>query len=239
MDLTTAEEPLDTPFWQRLTARHGVPLLALLGIALVAYGLWPQPAPTAEQPLTERATELPSPAPLADEASAEAPQAPVDTASASDTGQDAPAELTVYVAGAVEAPGVYLLPANARVNDAVARAGGLSAEADSLRVNLAELVADGQQIVVPQRGQPDHAAALNDERAEPAGAQGGPQGLIDLNTASASDLEALPRIGAALAGRIIAQREANGPFGSVDDLRAVKGISAGVFAEIAPLVTTR
>ena len=123
-------------------------------------------------------------------------------------------ELYVHVLGAVEHPGLYVLDLDARLVDALAAAGGTTDDADLASVNLARLLADGEQIVVPVVGaaqnQPGAAAPADD--------------LIDLNTADQTALESLPRIGPALAERIIAWREENGRFQSVDDLLAVPGI---------------
>lgn len=121
-------------------------------------------------------------------------------------------EVYVHVAGAVDRPGLYRLRSGARVVDAIAAAGGFVTGADPSGVNLARAVSDGEQLHVPREGETAAAAA-------PGG-----DGPLDLNTADAAALEALPRIGPALAERIIAWREENGRFTSVDDLLAVPGI---------------
>ncbi|WEK60060.1 MAG: ComEA family DNA-binding protein [Candidatus Microbacterium colombiense] len=124
-------------------------------------------------------------------------------------------ELFVHVLGAVERPGLYVLDLDARLVDAVAAAGGTTDDADLAAVNLARVLADGEQVVVPVVG----------ASADPANPQSGTgDGRIDLNTADQAALETLPRIGPALAERIIAWREDNGRFQSVDDLLAVPGI---------------
>lgn len=124
-------------------------------------------------------------------------------------------DLYVHVLGAVERPGLYVLDVDARLVDAVAAAGGTTDDADLGAVNLARILADGEQIVVPVVG------AVGDPGALSVGAV---DDLIDLNTADQAALETLPRIGPALAERIIAWREENGRFQSVDDLLAVPGI---------------
>lgn len=142
--------------------------------------------------------------------------APTDTLPLPDGGSSAaPAgELYVHVLGAVEHPGLYVLDLDARLVDALAAAGGTTDDADLASVNLARLLADGEQVVVPVLGavqnQPGAAAPADD--------------LIDLNSADQAALESLPRVGPALAERIIAWREENGRFQSVDDLLAVPGI---------------
>jgi competence protein ComEA len=139
----------------------------------------------------------------------------------------------VYISGAVLRPDVYRVPAAARVKDVVLAAGGLAADADVGRVNLAEHVADAQHIHIPREGEAEPAPALAYDNTEPVG-QGA---LINLNTASAAELDDLPGIGPALLQRIEEYRTTNGPFQSVEDLRKVKGIGPALFAKIAPLVT--
>lgn len=136
-------------------------------------------------------------------------------------------ELVVYVSGAVLAPDVYRLPAGARVKDAVAAAGGLGPDAAGEQVNLAEPLSDAQHVHVPAR-----AAA-----APQAAAAGPGEGLIDLNRASAAELEELPGVGATLAGRILARREERGPYREIGELREVSGVGEKLFAQIEPLVT--
>lgn len=128
------------------------------------------------------------------------------------------ARVYVHVAGAVHAPGLYALPADARAVDAVAAAGGFTAEADRSVVNLARTVSDGEQIIVPVVGA---AAAPGASQGAGASSQ---DAVIDLNTADAAALEELPGIGPALAERILTWREENGRFASVEDLLAVPGI---------------
>jgi competence protein ComEA len=139
----------------------------------------------------------------------------------------------VYISGAVLRPDVYRVPAAARVKDVVLAAGGLAADADVGRINLAEHVADAQHIHIPREGEAEPAPALADDNTEPAG-QGA---LVNINTASAAELDGLPGIGPALLQRIEEYRTTNGPFQSVEDLRNVKGIGPALFAKIAPLVT--
>ncbi|WP_173923895.1 ComEA family DNA-binding protein [Agromyces sp. Marseille-P2726] len=138
--------------------------------------------------------------------------------------------LLVHVLGAVAEPGLVELAAGARVVDAVAAAGGFTAEADPAGVNLARPVVDGEQLVVLALGEapppaPDGTAA------------GAGDGLVHLNTADVAALDTLPRIGPALAQRIIDWREANGPFTSVDQLLDVAGIGDAVFSGLADKVT--
>ena len=127
--------------------------------------------------------------------------------------------LYVHVLGEVADPGLYILAADARLVDALAAAGGTSDAADLRAVNLARQLSDGEQIIVPKQGEHDEQAPGG------TGETGGSaDGKIDLNTADQAALETLPRIGPALAQRILEWREENGRFRSVDDLLAVSGI---------------
>jgi competence protein ComEA len=135
-------------------------------------------------------------------------------------------QLVVDVAGAVRAPGLHRLAAGARIADAVAAAGGVTAKADLALVNLAAPLADGEQVVVPARGA---AAAAG-------GAAGSPTAPLDLNTATAEQLDGLPGIGPATAQKIIDYRQAHGPFRSVDELDAVPGIGPARIDQLKGLV---
>jgi competence protein ComEA len=146
----------------------------------------------------------------------------LDAAPASPAGR-----LVVDVKGAVRRPGVYRLAAGARAYDAVRRAGGLTARADRIGVNLAARVVDGGEVVVPERGggtQPG-AAAPADAGTDATGdaATGAPLSL-DLNTATEQELEQLDGVGPAIAANIVAYREQHGGFASVDELDEVSGI---------------
>lgn len=132
-------------------------------------------------------------------------------------------ELYVHVLGAVESPGLYALAPDARLVDAVGAAGGTRDDADLAAVNLARVLTDGEQIVVP---------VLGSAEVTPGGAAPADDGLIDLNTADQAALETLPRIGPALAQRILDWREENGRFRSVDDLLGVPGIGEKLLAGI-------
>ena len=134
--------------------------------------------------------------------------------------------IVVHVLGAVAEPGVYQLRGGARVLDAIAAAGGFADDAARDGVNLAAALSDGQQLVVPVAGAAPPPAA---------GAEG--DGLVNLNTADEATLETLPRVGPAMAQRIIAFRETNGGFRSVQDLLGVSGIGEKTFAALQPLVT--
>jgi competence protein ComEA len=134
--------------------------------------------------------------------------------------------LVVDVVGAVRRPGLYRLAAGERVAAAVAAAGGATARAELAAVNLAAPLADGEQIVVPVRG----AAAMS------SGAAPSPAAPLDLNSATAEQLDALPGIGPATAAKIVAYRQEHGAFHSLVELDAVPGIGAGRIAQLKGLV---
>lgn len=138
--------------------------------------------------------------------------------------------LYVHVSGAVRTPGLYMLPAGSRVVDAIAAAGGFADDADRDAVNLARPLDDGEQLPVPREGEAPPTAGAPGPAA-PADTR------VDLNTADATVLETLPRIGPALAERIIAWRDDNGGFTSVEDLLAVPGIGDKMLESLRDLVT--
>jgi len=151
------------------------------------------------------------------------------------------ARLMVHVLGQVKAAGVYELPSGARVIDAVGAAGGFTPAADRAALNLAEMVADGQQIYVPKPGEEPPAAAVGGSGTGAAstttGAGAAAGGKIDLNSATLEQLETLPRVGPALGQRILDWRAQIGRFASVDDLKNVSGIGDKTFADLKELVT--
>ena len=169
-------------------------------------------------------------------------QAPPATATPAPT--PTPGPITVEVAGAVLAPGVYELPAGARSGDAIEAAGGLAPDADAGAVNLARPLQDGEQLVAPTPPPRQPAAAVSDAAGSPgldaarsSGANLAGAGLIDINTASAQELESLPAIGPVTAQAIVDHRTANGPFRSVEDLEDVKGIGPSTLDKIRDLIT--
>lgn len=152
---------------------------------------------------------------------------PIRVAPAS-TAAPKPALVFVDVVGAVRRPGLYRLRTGARVADAVARAGGPTRVAELELVNLAALVADGEQVVVARRG----AAVV----ASAGGGAGTPVGPVHLNGATLEQLDALPGVGPVTAQKIVDYRTKHGGFGSVDELDAVPGIGPARLADLRPLV---
>ena len=142
-----------------------------------------------------------------------------------------PGPVRVYVSGAVRQPDVYTLPPGAIVRDAIDAAGGPTGEANLDAVNLAASLHDEQQILVPVIGE---APAVAEDEQGPAVTF-----PLNLNTATASELEALPGIGPALAQAIIDYREAYGPFTDTAQVQYVPGIGPAKFAEIQELITAQ
>jgi competence protein ComEA len=166
-------------------------------------------------------------------AASDLPSAPAGAAGTTD-------DVVVDVAGAVAHPGVYRLPAGSRIGDAVAAAGGFAGTVDAARadreLNLAALVHDGDKVRVPLRGEPPGSGS-----AAPAATGGGSGGAaasapIDLNHATAEELDTLPGVGPATAAKIIAAREQQ-PFASVDDLVTRKVVGAATLEKLRQLVT--
>ncbi|MEO1059496.1 MAG: helix-hairpin-helix domain-containing protein, partial [Actinomycetota bacterium] len=164
------------------------------------------------------------------------------------TGSTAPdrVEVVVHVAGAVTSPGVYRLDSGARVDEAVAAAGGLTIDADLDRLNLAAPVGDGTRLFVARIGEEVPPAVGSDSAAESVGSGVPPNGVgstsgatspMDVNSAGLTELQTLPGIGPTIAAAIIDDRERNGPFGSPADLERVPGIGPARLAALIDLVS--
>ncbi len=169
--------------------------------------------------------------------------APTDGAAGSTPGGAASAAdgiVVVHVVGQVRRPGVVELAAGGRVVDAIAKAGGARGGADLAAVNLARLLVDGEQILVPKPGQSTSSAGAGPGATGGTGASGATPGApapVNLNTADLTALDGLPGVGPVLAGRILAWRAEHGRFSSVDELGEVSGIGEKVLANLRPLVT--
>jgi competence protein ComEA len=140
------------------------------------------------------------------------------------------AVIYVHILGQVNDPGLYALHDGDRAVDVVAAAGGLTASADPAALNLARFLSDGEQIIVPAVGQSVPASGAGGGTAIP--------GKVNINTADEPTLETLPRVGPAMAARILAWRAANGRFTAVEDLMSVSGIGEKTFEGLKDLVTT-
>ncbi len=142
-------------------------------------------------------------------------------------------QIYVHVGGAVRAPGLYQVADGARVFDAVRAAGGATDDADLDALNLAAKVRDGDKVLVPKRAQPGEVTGG-------PGAEGGPGvpgGLVNLNSATAAQLDTLPGVGPSTAAKIIAYRTEHGGFRAIDELMEVPGIGPAKFEELKDLVT--
>lgn len=195
----------------RLRADPRAGALVLLLVALGAGAFWFRTASAA------------SPSRRAATATTLARVAPTSTTPPTTAGT-----VVVHVAGAVQHPGVVSLPAGSRVVDAVTAAGGAVEGADLDRLNLAARIADGERVLVARVGDPPSAAPVPEA---PAG-DGTSDAPIDLNTATADELEGLPGIGPTLAAAIIEERDRRGGFTDVGQLRQVPGIGDRRFAQV-------
>ena len=254
-------------------------LVAVLALVAVVWGVTQfSAAPRAEQVASPGASaesvqavgaqQSPGTQPGTQSATQSTAQPGANPSESAQGGASGEATVRVHVAGAVNNPGVYTLPAQGRAVDAIAAASGAAADADLDRVNLAGALSDGVQIYVPHRGetaapaqiQPNGGTANAGQgnaangAAQNGASQGGTQPQpartltpagsaqkgstpVNINTATAEELQTLPRIGPAMAQRIIAWREAHGGFRSVDELDAVPGIGPSMLENLRPLVT--
>ena len=194
-----------------LRRRRKILGLAAAGLILVCgVGWWQKTAPPADATLISRSGNA-------------------------EAARRTPREMVVYVSGMVGRPGVLKVNAGARAIDVVNAAGGLLQGADVTKINLAQTVKDGMQIHIP--GRPQEAAALttrypSDPSAQAAAKAAPQQEKININTAGAAELDKLPGVGPALAGRIIEYRNANGPFKDGEELKKVKGLGAAKYEKL-------
>ena len=207
----------------RLGVSAATVVLGALGVAAAATGGWwalrppAGPDPAAILPMVGT-VPIPTPAPPP---------------------SSLPERIVVDVVGAVARPGVHELPASSRVADAVDAAGGFTADADRIRLNLAEPLIDGSRIWVPAVGEssgPELVPIITGSGGGTAagGGRGAGSETVDINTAEAAALEALPGIGPSLAAAIVEHRRRAGPFASVDELIEVSGIGPVKLEQIRP-----
>jgi competence protein ComEA len=189
----------------------GILVLVIVGGGAVLWLRRPQPAPI----------EIVTPVPSA---------TPVPRSSPT------PTPLRVYVSGAVRHPDVYLLPPQSIVKDALAAAGGATDEADLERINLAMELYDQQQVHVPRCGEAASAAVSPGGAAPSASSAAGP---ININTATVEQLDVLPGVGPAIAGRIVSYREAYGAFAAIEEIMNVQGIGPATFEEIKGMIAVQ
>ncbi len=139
--------------------------------------------------------------------------------------------IVVHITGAVPRPGVYALPQGARVQDGIAAAGGFLAEAEKTDINLAAPLEDGEKLDIPYIEGASIVIPTPGVEVAPSGDE-----LIDINTASAAELEGLPGIGPSLAQRIVDYREENGPFTQTEDIMNVAGIGSVTYDRLKDLI---
>ncbi|MBI5877939.1 MAG: helix-hairpin-helix domain-containing protein [Chloroflexi bacterium] len=191
-------------------------LLAALGVAVFVFVSRQPPAPEPVRLVT--LTPRPSPAPT---------YTPNPTALP---------RIVVQVSGAVKQPGVYRIEAGARVSDAVTAAGGVTDDADVSHFNLARKAIDGELIIVPRIGETPVAQSPGSTAPTTAAPR---TGKVNINTADAAELDTLPGIGPELAQRIIAYRQAHGPFARIEDLDNVSGIGPSTLERLRDLITVQ
>jgi competence protein ComEA len=210
-------EPLRPP---RFGRQHlaVVTVLVLLGLLATGWTL-----------LRARPVALPGPA------AAVTVSAPADTSASAATGQPRQSTIVVHVAGAVKRPGLVQLRENSRVQDAIDAAGGLARNARPGELNLAQVLTDGQQVLIGTAQHP--VTEIREGGGPPPHRNGGPpSATIDLNRATATELEELPGVGPVTAANIVRWREQRGRFASVAELQQVDGIGPKTYAQIAPHV---
>lgn len=264
-DHEQVERPYRVAMGAKAALWGGITLIAL-GLLIAAWQLFitsPEPnrAQTGAKTATSHAQSLgtarsasaasaqasarsPAPGPGGGGAGLASSAGPASSGGATSGGDTAGSgQIVVDVDGAVAHPGLYKLPADSRVQAALAAAGGLSPQADVHRINRAAKLHDGQKLYVLSQGESaPPLAASNGQGCEgqsctsadgaDAGSDAEGQGLVNINTANATQLTQLPGIGPAIAQKIIDYRTANGPFTSVDDLTKVPGIGAAKLAQI-------
>ena len=199
-----------------LERNRGFILVTLINLALIgALAFWlrrPAPAPIEILP--------PEPSP-----------SPVPTSTAT------PAPLRVYVTGAVLHPDVYRLAPGSIVKDAIQAAGGGAPDADLNRINLAQELRDQQSVYVPRVGETEIPPPVVDAQPRSSAGSFVAGGKTNINTATLEELEALPGIGPAFAGRIVEYRQANGPFKSIEEITLVSGVGEATLAKIKDYIT--
>ncbi|HFI0104924.1 TPA: helix-hairpin-helix domain-containing protein [Streptococcus suis] len=201
-----------------------IALPAVAGLLLTTFLIFSQPAKSDQTGLTDfpQTAQTSNRSELVEETSTEV--------------SEEPSQLVVDVKGAVAKPGLYTLEADARVNDAVEAAGGLTSQADPKSINLAQKLSDEAVVYVASKD--ENISVVASMTASSAMSQEEKNtNLVNLNTATEADLQTISGIGAKRATDIIAYREANGGFKSVDDLNNVSGIGDKTMESIRPYVT--
>ncbi|HEL2383956.1 TPA: helix-hairpin-helix domain-containing protein [Streptococcus suis] len=205
-----------------------IALPAAAGLLMATFLIFSQPTKSDQTGLTDF--------PQTEQTSSSQEQ--VDEVSAEGNTEESkePSQLVVDVKGAVEKPGLYTLEVGSRVNDAVEAAGGLTSQANPKSVNLAQKLSDEAVVYVASKDE-NISVVASTTTSSAMSQEEKNTGLVNLNTATESDLQTISGIGAKRAADIIAYREANGGFKSVDDLNNVSGIGDKTMESIRPYVT--
>jgi competence protein ComEA len=220
--------------WQRWRADPRIAVVVLSCVAIAAGVAWFRAGIAPASPASGD--------PAGSEAGATGSSVPVASSSTTST---TVAAIVVDVVGAVHRTGVVILPTGSRVADAIDAAGGPVAGADLTRLNLAAVLGDGARVAVPLVGQPPPAVEPSAVTGAASATGGGSiagapaaegAALVNVNTATAEELERLPGVGPATAAAIIRERDANGPFATVDDLDRVPGIGPAKLEQLRDLV---
>lgn len=237
--------------WIPSTLPRGPALLAVVVAALAGFVGWhwvARPAPIDERmPVasTDGSDGSPVGGPPSGSASpepADAPRGSGDRGASLDAGggpggDQGGGEVTLHVAGAVNRPGLVSVAEGSRIADAAAAAGGLTADADVERVNLAAVVLDGSRVFIPAVGQEIPPEIPVESASGTGGGEPGVDSPLDVNSADEEALEALPGVGPATAAAIVSHREEHGRFDTVEDLLDVRGIGEAKLDVLRDLVT--
>jgi competence protein ComEA len=242
-----ADQPVRSTTWSRSAVR-GLAVIVALAVTVAGYWAWSgRPRAVAVAPtVVAVGTPLPTPAPDPTPTPMPGPAQVSDLSATVDGAQYASAHaptaaavplVVVHVTGLVARPGLVRLPLGARVADAVAEAGGVTRRRAADTVNLARILVDGEQVVVGVPGAPGSVGSAGPAAGSPPGTPlGSTLTPVDLNTATAGALEALPGIGPVIAARIVDWRTANGAFRSVEELGEVSGIGDAILSQVRGLV---
>jgi len=227
-------------------------LVATLAAVVTAFGVWrdrPEPRPVESSAIAALAVSA-EPSVIGSSAGSLPPvdgtpagSAPAQQLSSDGSASAAPTtEIVVSVTGLVDKPGIVTITVGARVADAIAAAGGAVEGADLTGLNLAARLADGDSVVVGSSANSGDAQSGVSRAGDNGGATtesgaGSAGGLVDLNTADEAALDTLPGVGPVMAQNILAWRETNGKFSSVEQLQEISGIGPSRYAQLSPLVT--
>lgn len=228
VDSGAPASPIRTRGWSG-PALRGLAVLTVAVVAISCYAAWQaRPRDVVEVPITlATGPALTGADPVqVDDRRSSAPSSTDPIPTPLPPSPAPAAEVVVHVTGLVARPGLVRLPAGSRVADAIAEAGGVTQRRAADSVNLARVLADGEQVVVSLTPAPSGATPAGP--AAPA--------VLDLNAATAESLDALPGIGPVIAARIVAWRATNGPFRTIDELGEVSGIGDAILTQLRPLV---